>query len=125
MLALKAQKKLLLAGTARFNKKPKTGLAFLEEKGLIPTVAASDSSEGAGSRSKSLARFLKQSPRLDKKLLGEFISRKENIEILKEFIGLYDFRHVSQEGKKTLGGGRTEPEILTHFGHCRNPLPMR
>lgn len=93
MLALKAQKKVLLAGTARFNIKPKTGLAFLEEKGLIST----EQEGGSTSRARSLAKFLKASPRLDKKLLGEYISRKENAEVLKEFIGLYDFRNVSRE----------------------------
>lgn len=85
---MKEQKRVLLAGTARFNKKPKTGLAFLEEKGLIST------SDQSVSRSRSVAVFLKKSPRLDKKLLGEYISRSENGEILKEFIGLYDFRGV-------------------------------
>jgi hypothetical protein len=94
MLALKQQKKLLLAGTARFNIKPKTGLAFLEEKGLIST--AKDSIGASPSRNRSLARFLKKSPRLDKKLLGEYISRPENAEVLKEFINLYDFDDVSE-----------------------------
>jgi brefeldin A-resistance guanine nucleotide exchange factor 1 len=91
MLALKAQKKLLLAGTARFNIKPKVGLAFLEEKGLISTKGDSTTS-----RAMTIARFLKKSPRLDKKLLGEYISRKENAAILKEFINTYDFRGVSK-----------------------------
>lgn len=87
---MKEQKRVLLAGTARFNKKPKTGLAFLEEKGLIST----SSTDQTVSRSRSVAVFLKKSPRLDKKLLGEYISRAENGEILREFIGLYDFRGV-------------------------------
>lgn len=91
MLALKEQKKLLLAGTARFNVKPKKGLAFLEEKGLIST----EHGASGVSRSRSLAIFLKKSPRLDKKLLGDYISRAENAEVLKEFISLYDFRGVT------------------------------
>lgn len=47
----------------------------------------------------SLARFLKNCPRLDKKVLGEYISHLENPELLKEFIGLFDFRGVSRETK--------------------------
>lgn len=90
MLTLKEQKKLLLAGTARFNIKPKKGLAFLEEKGLIST----EQSATSASRNRSLAVFLKKSPRLDKKLLGEYISKVENADVLKEFISLYDFREV-------------------------------
>ena len=93
-MALKQQKKLLLAGTARFNIKPKTGLAFLEEKGLLSSLK--ESNGVSLSRSRSLARFLKKSPRLDKKLLGEYISRPENAEVLKEFISLYDFHGVSE-----------------------------
>lgn len=101
MFALKAQKKLLLAGTARFNIKPKVGLAFLEEKGLIATsgekngaVVASEEVSTTTPRARTIASFLKKSPRLDKKLLGEYISKKENGDILKEFISLYDFRGV-------------------------------
>ena len=85
----KSKKKLNLAGAARFNNKPKASLAFLEENGLI----YHDVSEGV-TRPESLARFLKSSTRLDKKLLGDFISKPENIEVLKAFVGLFDFREV-------------------------------
>lgn len=85
----KSKKKLNLAGAARFNNKPKAALAFLEENGLI----YHDLSEGV-TRPESLARFLKSSTRLDKKLLGDFISKPENIEVLKAFISLFDFREV-------------------------------
>ena len=44
---------------------------------------------------KSLALFLKNCPRLDKKVLGEYISHLNNPDLLKEFIGLFDFREVS------------------------------
>ncbi|KAF9518905.1 hypothetical protein BS47DRAFT_1379647 [Hydnum rufescens UP504] len=92
MNRLKAQKKLLLTGTARFNSKPKSGLAFLEENGLI----YSDSHGKAGvPRAQSLAMFLKNAPRLDKKLVGEYLSKAENVDVLKAFIGLYDFRNKS------------------------------
>jgi len=85
----KAYKKLFLAGTARFNTKPKLGLAFLEENGLL----FKNEPEGVP-RARSIAKFLKSATRLDKKLLGDFISRSENTEILKEFISLYDFKSV-------------------------------
>ena len=45
-------------------------------------------------RARSIAKFLKSATRLDKRLLGDFISRSENTEILKEFISLYDFKSV-------------------------------
>jgi hypothetical protein len=86
----KSQKKLILAAAARFNAKPKTGIAFLEENHLI----YSDLSPGF-SKADSLAVFLKGCTRLDKRLLGDYISKPENIDILKAFIGLFDFNNVS------------------------------
>ena len=86
----KSQKQLVLTGAARFNAKPKTGLAFLEENKLI----YADLSPNV-SKAHSLATFLKNCTRLDKRLLGDFISKPDNIEILKAFIGLFDFKNVS------------------------------
>ncbi|TFY68249.1 hypothetical protein EVG20_g3640 [Dentipellis fragilis] len=87
LMQSKSTKNLVLTGAARFNTKPKTGLAFLEENKLIfhdlsPEV----------SRAKSLATFLKSCTRLDKKLLGDFISRPENLDVLKCFMELFDFK---------------------------------
>ncbi len=76
-----------MTGAARFNAKPKTGLAFLEENKLI----YSDPNEP---RPLSLAKFLRNSARIDKRLLGDFISRPDNIEVLKEFLRLFDFKGV-------------------------------
>ncbi|PWN39308.1 Sec7-domain-containing protein [Ceraceosorus guamensis] len=83
----KIQKAELLAGAARFNAKPKDGLTFLQAQGLIDT-----SGRDGLSKAESIARFLKTCPRLDKKLLGDYISRPDNIEVLEAFIGLFDFR---------------------------------
>jgi brefeldin A-resistance guanine nucleotide exchange factor 1 len=85
----KSKKKLILAGAAHFNKNPKASLAFLEENGLI----YHDPYERV-TRPQSLARFLKCSTRVDNKLLGDFISRPENTEVLKAFVSLFDFRGV-------------------------------
>lgn len=73
-----------------FNNKPKNGLTFLEENGII----YSDLSEDV-SKPKSLASFLKGCTRLDKRLLGDYISKPDNIGLLNEFIGLFDFKNVS------------------------------
>lgn len=77
----------MLTGAARFNTKPKTGIAFLEENRLI----YNDPDE---SREHSLAMFLKSSTRLDKRLLGDFLSKPENADLLKAFMGLFDFKDV-------------------------------
>lgn len=93
----KSQKQLVQSGLARFNAKPKTGLAFLEENGLIyqdvtPEDAPADVPKIT--RAESLAKFLKSSTRLDKKVLGDFLSKPENIDLLKAFIGLINFEGV-------------------------------
>ena len=87
----KSQKQLVLTGAARFNTKPKAGLAFLEENGLIYADLSTEVS-----KDRSLATFLKNCTRLDKRLLGDFISKPDNLELLKAFIGLFDFKDVSK-----------------------------
>jgi len=82
----KGFKASILAGAARFNAKPKEGLAYLEKEGFIDTTGANGIS-----RDISIARFLKDCPRLDKKLLGDFISRPDKLGILDAFLGLFDF----------------------------------
>ncbi|KZT03523.1 Sec7-domain-containing protein [Laetiporus sulphureus 93-53] len=88
LLAMKSRKKLVLTGMARFNAKPKTGLSFLEENRLIYT-------DPAEPRPISLAKFLKNSARIDKRLLGDFLSKPESIDVLKAFMSLFDFQDKS------------------------------
>ena len=76
-----------MTGASRFNTKPKTGISFLEDNKLIFT----DPSEP---RPHSLAKFLKSCTRLDKRLLGDFISKPENLDVLKAFVSLFDFKNV-------------------------------
>lgn len=85
----KSQKRLMLAGASRFNAKPKDGIQFFKENSLMPKE------EDSASSAHSLAVFLKKCPRLDKKLLGDFLSRPDNRDILDAFIRLFDFRNVT------------------------------
>lgn len=82
----KAKKATILDGASRFNAKPKDGLAFLEKQGLL------DYGDSALSREERIARFLKECPRLDKKLVGDYIGRPDNINVLEAFIRLFDFK---------------------------------
>ncbi|KAI0035768.1 Sec7-like domain is implicated in guanine nucleotide exchange function [Vararia minispora EC-137] len=110
IMRVKSQKQLIQTGISRFNVKPKTGLAFLEENGLIyHDITPEDVPEGIPkvTRALSLARFFKSSTRLDKKVLGEFISRPENVDVLKAFVGLFSF-----EGKAIADAMR---ELLESF----------
>jgi len=88
-LQAKSQKQLILTGAAKFNAKPKTGVAFLEEAGLI----YSDLSEGL-TKPQSLAKFLRSCSRIDKRLLGDYLSKPDNLELLNAFMGLLDFKDV-------------------------------
>lgn len=89
LLQAKSKKQLILTGAARFNAKPKNGIAFLEENGIIYTDLGPEVS-----KARSLALFLKNCTKIDKRLLGDFISKPENLEVLKEFMGLFDFNDV-------------------------------
>ncbi|KAJ7261394.1 hypothetical protein B0H12DRAFT_1106609, partial [Mycena haematopus] len=90
LIHTKSQKKLIVTAAARFNNKPKKGVAFLEENRLIYTDLPPDAPESA--KAHNLAVFLKGCARLDKRLLGDYISREENLPLLKAFVGLFDFR---------------------------------
>jgi len=60
----------------------------LEENGLIYA-------EGEQvSKAESLAKFLMNTPRLDKKLIGEYISKHDNTELLTAYMRLFDFKGV-------------------------------
>ncbi|KAJ7093181.1 hypothetical protein C8R44DRAFT_835540 [Mycena epipterygia] len=90
LIQTKSQKKLVVTAAARFNAKPKNGVAFLEENQLIYSDLPADAPESA--KVHNLAVFLKGCARLDKRVLGEYISREENLPLLKAFVGLIDFR---------------------------------
>lgn len=89
LLQAKSKKQLILAGASRFNAKPKSGVAFLEENNLIYADLSPEMS-----KARSLAKFLKGCTRIDKRLLGDFISKPDNLDILQAFIGLFDFKDV-------------------------------
>lgn len=67
---------LLITGTEQFNQKPKKGIQFLQDKGLLSSPM--DTNE--------VAQWLRENPRLDKKMIGEFISERNNTELLDSFV---------------------------------------
>ncbi|KAL1902276.1 GDP/GTP exchange factor for ARF [Sporothrix stenoceras] len=78
----RARKKVIIRGTNKFNESPKGGLALLQDKGVIDDA----------SNPLSVARFLKGTSRVSKKVLGEFISKKGNDAILTAFMDQFDFK---------------------------------
>ena len=82
LLAVKEKKKLLAAGTDQFNVKPDKGIQFLQDNGII------------GSTTEEIALFLRENPHLDKKVIGEYVSRKKNVAVLSAFVKSFDFRNL-------------------------------
>ncbi|KAJ5492282.1 SEC7-like alpha orthogonal bundle [Penicillium expansum] len=74
-------KKLIIKGAQIFNEDPKKGIAFLVEHGVIEDAK----------NPVLVARFLKGTTRLSKKVLGEYISKRGNEELLGAFVDLLDF----------------------------------
>lgn len=75
------RKKIIIKGANKFNEKPGKGLAFLQSQGII-----NDVNDPA-----SVANFLKSTSRISKKVLGEYLSKKGNDDLLREFMELFDF----------------------------------
>jgi len=78
------EKEILVKGTVKFDDNPKAGLLYLEEHKMISSL----------NDPVAVAQFLKSSTRLSKKLLGEYIAKPANLEVLKAFIRLFDFDGV-------------------------------
>lgn len=76
LMAIKRKKKLLISGTEQFNVNPKKGVKFLQEHHLLKSPL--DPPE--------VAFFLRENPRLEKKMIGEYISNRSNFEILAAFV---------------------------------------
>lgn len=74
-------KKLIIKGASMFNESPKAGIAYLSEHGIIEDPE----------NPVLVAQFLKGTARLSKKVLGEFISKRGNEELLCAFVDLLDF----------------------------------
>ena len=80
----RARKKVIIKGATKFNESPKGGIAFLASHGII-----SDPNDPH-----AVTAFLKGTTRIDKKVLGDFISKKSNDAILTAFMDQFDFREL-------------------------------
>lgn len=79
LLALKEKKRLLATGTDQFNVKPEKGVQFLQDNGIL------------GTSNEDIAVFMKENPKLDKKMMGEYLSKKKNVGILSAFVRSFEF----------------------------------
>lgn len=95
-------KKIIVKGASLFNEDPKGGIAYLASHGII------EDSENPV----LVARFLKGTGRLSKKVLGDFISKRDNEELLGAFVDLLDFsgRNVVEALRELLSSFRLPGE---------------
>ncbi|KAK8721863.1 hypothetical protein OTU49_012614 [Cherax quadricarinatus] len=123
LVALKEQKKLLAAGTDQFNAKPDKGIKFLQDNGII------------GNTNDDIAVFLRENPQLCKKMIGEYVSKKKNVDILSAFVRSFEFRglRVDEALRTFLESFRLPGEaplisiIIEHFSshwHTSNNEPF-
>ncbi|XP_035670130.1 Golgi-specific brefeldin A-resistance guanine nucleotide exchange factor 1-like [Branchiostoma floridae] len=81
---VKQKKRLLETGTEQFNQKPKNGIAYLQKNGLMSTPL--DPVE--------VATFLRENPRLDKKMIADYISDRRNKTVMETYVKSFDFEHT-------------------------------
>lgn len=76
-------KKVISRGATKFNESPKAGLAFLASQGIIDNIE----------NPASIAKFVRGTTRVDKKVLGEYLAKKDNGPILKAYMDSFDFEN--------------------------------
>lgn len=76
-----ARKKVVIRGATKFNESPRAGIAYLASQGII------DDPDNAH----SVASFLRGTTRISKAVLGDFLSKKTNEQLLRAFMDLFDF----------------------------------
>ncbi|KAG0170045.1 GDP/GTP exchange factor for ARF [Apophysomyces sp. BC1015] len=85
LLERKARKRLVLEGAALFNESPKKGIKFLEEVDIIER-------DENGDNTSSLAEFLRSTQQLNKKSLGEYLGKPDNLQLLQVFMRQFQFK---------------------------------
>ncbi|ANB12275.1 Arf family guanine nucleotide exchange factor GEA2 [Sugiyamaella lignohabitans] len=80
VMATRARKKVVIAATDTFNANAKNGIKQFIEQKLIPDDSP-----------RSIALFLKESGRLSKSTLGEYLAKPANKKVMEAFIEDFDF----------------------------------
>lgn len=79
--AIRHKKRLLQQGTEHFNQKPSKGIDFLMENDILPRTFSPE----------KVAEFLRSNYQLDKIKIGDYISNRKNVDLLKAFIKSFNF----------------------------------
>lgn len=83
---LKHKKRILSQGTELFNNRADKGIQYLQEHGMLSPVLDP----------RQVADFLRNNPGLDKNQIGEYVSKRKNVEnkILEHFVKSFDFSNL-------------------------------
>jgi golgi-specific brefeldin A-resistance guanine nucleotide exchange factor 1 len=119
----RSRKKIIIRGAAKFNESPKSGLAYFASQGIIENPDDPN----------SVAKFLKGTSRISKKVLGDFLSKKGSELMLEAFLNCFDFtgKRVDEALRELLEAFRLPGEsalierIITSFSerYCSQSPP--
>jgi golgi-specific brefeldin A-resistance guanine nucleotide exchange factor 1 len=119
----RSRKKIIIKGAAKFNENPKSGLTYFASQGIIEDP----------DNPNSVAKFLKGTSRISKKVLGDFLSKKGNELMLEAFLDCFDFtgKRVDEALRELLEAFRLPGEsalierIITSFSerYCSQSTP--
>ena len=117
------RKKVIIRGATKFNEKPTAGIAFLASQGIIEDPDDAH----------SVTRFLRGTTRISKGVLGDYLSKKTNEQLLRSFIDLFNFdgKRVDEALRDLLNAFRLPGEsqlierIVTVFSekYCASSTP--
>lgn len=81
---LKQQKEVWETGIDMFNRKPKKGITFLQEQGLLGTTQV------------EIAKWLHADDRLDKTFIGDFLGENDDLckEVMYAYVDLMNFSNM-------------------------------
>ncbi|OLL26225.1 hypothetical protein NEOLI_002582 [Neolecta irregularis DAH-3] len=82
LLSQRDRKQIIIKAALKFNENYKAAIPFLQEHGLVDDAASPP----------SMAKFLHENSRLNKSLVGEYLGKPANIEVLERFIKLFSFK---------------------------------
>ncbi|KAJ2851391.1 GDP/GTP exchange factor for ARF [Coemansia brasiliensis] len=105
LLDRKKHKDTMMQAARLFNEKPKEGIAYLQRMGVL-------SPENSTEMAQQLAFFLRETPTINKQLLGEYLSKPSNLEVLQAYLRLFDFsgRRLDEAMRSLLGTFRLPGE---------------
>ena len=84
--AVRTKKRLIIQSTDLFNSSPKKALQFLKDNKIF--------SEDPDEFNNQLIEYLRETPLLDKQMIGEYLTKRPNAAILEKFVESFNFQKM-------------------------------